>query len=163
MGHDFARSINSSDKIFPAHVAGLDRFSGFYAGAREQYVRLTIRQLQSGLLQLYSACRGGGTVLPVQKAGGRQRLVWHGARVSEAASDPPPPRHLADPAVFGFLCLRQGAQLRVTKRDALTWFDQLWRCPSLRPFFGRPRIWRSEFLAAGVSAEDLRRFSTGCE
>ncbi len=143
--------------VFPAPPPGLDRFSGFYAGDRCQYLDITVRQLRAGLLVLLSECRGGATVFPVGKTGGRQRLVWHGTRVSLAAAKPPAPRSLATPAVFGLMDLPTGSQLRVSKRDCRTWFDQLALEPEMRPFFGRPRVRLCELLAAGLSAEELRQ------
>ena len=50
---------------------------------------------------------GGGTVFPVAKVGDRQRVVWHGSRVSAAATPPPKPRHLADPSIFKYIDLFQ--------------------------------------------------------
>ncbi len=126
-----------------------------HAGERSEYVALTVRQLKAGLLELAPRCRDGGTVFPVGKNDGNQRLVWHGTRVSRAAARPPPPRHLASPTVFGFLDLEAGARLRVSKRDCRTWFDQLALEPSLRPYFGRPRVGRDELLAAGLTLSEL--------
>ncbi len=150
-----ARRFSSASSVFPSPPVGLDRFSGFYAGERQAYVDLTVRQLRVGLLELRSCCRGGGTVFPVAKTSLKQRVVWHGTRVSDAAAPPPPPRHLADPAAFGFLELSEGRALRVTKRDCQTWFDQLAAPAELRAFFGRPRVYRSELLAAGLCEAEL--------
>ncbi len=155
-----ARRFSSASSVFPSPPDGLDRFSGFYAGERQAYVDLTVRQLRVGLLELRSCCRGGGTVFPVAKTSLKQRLVWHGTRVSDAAAPPPPPRHLADPAAFGFLELSEGRALRVTKRDCQTWFDQLAAPAELRAFFGRPRVYRAELLAAGLCEAELREVVT---
>jgi hypothetical protein len=65
---------------------------------------------------------------------------------------------LANPAVFGLLDLRTGTQLRVTKRDCKTWFDQLLLAPDLRGFFGRPRVSRDELLAEGLTMAQLATF-----
>ncbi len=147
--------LTDASRIFPAVPGGLERFSGFFAGSREQYVALTVRQLRAGLLELASDCKGGGTVFPVGKSRGRQRVVWHGTRVSEAAAKPPALRHLANPAVFGFLSLSSAERLRVSKRDGRSWFDQLALDPCLRPFFGRPGVKREELLEAGMSEAEL--------
>ena len=147
------------EKVFPAPPPGLERFSGFYAGERSEYVGLTVRQLRAGLLRLATESRGGGTVFPVAKAGGTaQRLVWHGTRVSLAAARPPAPRHLADPSVIVLLDLGAAARLRVFKRDCSTWFDQLALEPGMSAFFGRPRVQRAELLAAGLSEAELAAF-----
>ncbi len=117
---DVVSVISSPAHIFPSVPDGLHRFSGFYAGERGEYIALTVRQLRAGLLELAADCVGGGTVFPVGKRRDRQRLVWHGTQVSRAAARPPPPRHLANPAVFGFLELEAGQCLRVSKRDCCT-------------------------------------------
>ena len=78
-------------------------------------------------------------------------MVWHGTRVSEAATRPPKPRHLANPSVFSFLELQDHESLRVTKRDCRTWFDQLALPDDLSLFMGRPKVRRTELLAAGLS------------
>ena len=83
---DTASCFASAASVFPCTTDGLDRFPGFYAGARSEYVKLTIAQLRAGMLRLSSWCKGGGTVFPVQKHNGRQRVVWHGSRVSMAAA-----------------------------------------------------------------------------
>ena len=105
-------SIMNASTIFPAAPQGLEHFSGFRSGPRSEYVALTVRQIRAGLLRLATECKGGGTVFPVAKSGGSaQRLVWHGTRVSEAAAHPPPPRHLADPSIFGMLDFSTAARL----------------------------------------------------
>ena len=164
IGPPIADWIKDARTIFPDHVGGLDRFSGFYSGARSEYIKLTVRQLRAGLLRLGTSCAGGGTVFPVGKSDGKsQRVVWHGTRVSLAASKPPVPRHLADPAVFATLDLGPDECLRVSKRDCRTWFDQLVVDPSIGQYFGRPSVLRSELIAAGVSDEELILFGAiGC-
>ena len=137
---NFAASICSSTKICPCPPAGLSRFAAVYAGERSEYVRLTLILLRPRCLELASESVGGDTVLPGQKVEVRQRVVWHGAWVSEAATTPPAPRHLASPCVFGFVDLDHGRRLRVTKRDCRTWFDQLVRPEPLRSFIGRPKV-----------------------
>ena len=62
--------ITDASHIFPGPPTGLERFPGFYAGGRDQYVKLTARQLRAGLLVLRDACLGGGAVFPVGKSNG---------------------------------------------------------------------------------------------
>ena len=108
---------------------------------------------------VFTTCAGGGTVFPVGKSDGKsQRVVWHGTRVSLAASKPPVPRHLADPAVFATLDLSPDDRLRVSKRDCRTWFDQLVVDPSIGEYFGRPSILRDELIGAGLSDAELILF-----
>ena len=122
---ELGRAISDATVIFPSPAFGLDKFSEFYSGERSEYVALTVRQLRAGLLRLAESCRGGASVFPVGKAGGKQWVVWNGTRVSLAAARPPAPLHLADPASFGMLDVPSGVQLRVTKRDCKTWFYKL--------------------------------------
>jgi hypothetical protein len=118
-----AALLRSAARLFPQPPAGLDRFVGFYAGVHQAYVGLTLRQLRAGLLELGPTCEGGGTILPAVKRGGRQRAVWHGARVSLAAARPPAPRLLANSSGLAALHLRPGRRIRLTKRDCRCWFD----------------------------------------
>ena len=71
----FAKTIDSSQVIFPKRDSGLNCFSVFYARGRSEYVPVTLRQLRGGLLQLASHCYGGGAVSLVSKPNGRQRAV----------------------------------------------------------------------------------------
>ena len=104
------------------------------------------------------SCRGGASVFPIGKAGGKQRVVWNGTRISLAASRPLAPLHLADPASFGMLDVPSGVQLSVTKRDCKTWFDELLVCDDIGEFFGRPRVSRSELRDVGLSDDDILSF-----
>ena len=109
-------------------------------------------------MRLAASCRGGASVFPVGKAGGKQRVDWNGTRVSWAASRPPPPRHLADPASFGLLDIPSGVQLRVTKRDCKTWFVQLAVHLYIGEHVGRPCASRSELLNHGDTCDDIRGY-----
>ena len=142
----YARAIDDVGVIFPNPPPGLDRFPGFYSGERAQYILLTARQLRAGLLRLATSCRGGASAFPVGKPNGKQRVVWNGTRISQAAARPPMPPHVADPAVFGMIDIPSGVQLRATKRDCRTWFDQLAVHDDIGSFFGRPRVLRAELL-----------------
>ena len=102
--------------------------------------------------------RGGGTVFAVGKAGGcRQREVWHGHKVSQAASEPLRPRDLCSPTALTVLECPAGGTLRVSKRDATAWFDQLALPQHLRPFMGRSRVTTAELHAiCDMSFAELR-------
>ena len=147
--------IGGAGHVFSTVPADLSKFTGFFAGERLEYIRLCLRQLKAGLLSLSRSCLGGGTVFPVEKADGRQRVVWHGTRCSEVASRPPKPRHLANPSVLSFLSLTDGEQLRVSKRDCRTWFDQLVLPPELSVYMARPRIAIDELLDLGLALKDV--------
>jgi len=154
----FGQKIADAQSVFPSPPPGLNRFRGFWAGEREQYVALIVRQLRARLLTLAGTCKGGGTIFPVGKSLGRQRAVWHGTRVSEAAAAPPAPRHLADPSAFAHLDLPGSLLLQVTKRDCMTWFDQLVLPHALRPFMARPKVTLGELQKHGVTDAELGSF-----
>ena len=135
--------IATADSLFPCPPSGLERFAGFYAGDRSEYVKLVVAQLRCEKLCLSSAHRGGGTVFPVGKASGdRQREVWHGSRVSQAAVPPPRPRHLASPTAFRSIDLAPVRLLRVSKRDGRCFFDQLLLPEGFRAYMARPAVTR---------------------
>ena len=159
-------SIRDASHIFPSPVDGLRHFAGFRSGPRGQYIALTVKQLNAGMLLLNECCKGGGTVFPVGKSGGKaQRVVWHGTRVSEAVAKPPAPRHLADPSIFGLLDLEAGLTLRVTKRDCRTWFHLFAVGPSIVEYFARPPVSRRDLLEHGMTNDDLAACGAvaGCE
>ncbi|CAK9033355.1 unnamed protein product [Durusdinium trenchii] len=83
--------------------------------------------------------------------------VWHGRRVSESASAPPKPRHLASPTALTFLECSDGRPLRLSKRDATCWFDQLKLPSSLRRYMAKPPISTVELVNAGMSVADQRQ------
>ena len=152
---ELGSAISDAKTIFPCPPPGLDSFPTFHSGSRWEYMALTVRQLRAGLLHLAGSCKGGASVFPVGKAGGKQRVVWNGTRISLAAPRPPPPVHLADPCSFGLLDIPAGVQLRVTKRDCKTWFDRLAVHRDIGDFFGRPRVGQSELLDHGFTCADI--------
>ena len=119
---------------------------------------MVVKQLRCGKLSLATFCKGGGTTFAVGKPGGeRLREVWHGRRVSESASAPPKPRHLASPTALTFLECSDGRPLRLSKRDATCWFDQLKLPSSLRQYMAKPPISTVELVNAGMSVADQRQ------
>ena len=127
--------VTRAESMFQTAPCDLASFEGFSAGAREEYAKLIALQLRCGKLGLARSCAGGGTSFTVGKPGGnRLREVWHGRRVSQAAQTPPAPRHLASPTALSFLECSKDRPLRVSKRDASCWFDQLALPSSLRRY-----------------------------
>ena len=156
-----AKSIILDDKkLFRDAAPGMDHFEGIPESDRVEYVKLVAKQLRSGKLGLASSVRGGGTVLTVSKPGtGKLREVWHGRRVSQAAAPPPPPRHLASPTALLHLEASKERPVRVSKRDARCWFDQLSLPTHLRRWMGRPPVSLRELRdIAGFSADE----AAGC-
>ena len=99
------------------------------------------------------------SVFPVGKKGGsRQRLVWNGSGISAAAIKPPSPPFLAGPETIRWISLAEGRQLRVCKRDAKAWFDQLHLPRELWNYFAQPPITVSELVShAGLSMEFIQQ------
>jgi hypothetical protein len=149
------KSLINVPAIFPTRHEGLRHFGSITGRVRPEYIALTVRQLRCGMLRLASQCNGGASVFAVGKAGGKQRVVWNGTKLSAAASRPPAPRHLADPAAFGMLDLADADVLRVTKRDCRTWFDQLALSDDIGSFFGKPSITRTELNRYGIDDVEI--------
>lgn len=143
--------------LFPDPPSGPNRFSNFSSGCRSEYVKLVLRQLCCGQLGLASSIAAGGTVISVGKPEGtRQRVVWHGRPVSSCALRPPKPRHLASPSALCYLEASDTRRLRVSKRDASCWFDQLALPSTLRAWMGRPPVTIDELVnIAGMSPQEI--------
>mmetsp|Transcript_39239 Transcript_39239/g.104782 ORF Transcript_39239/g.104782 Transcript_39239/m.104782 type:complete len:816 (+) Transcript_39239:142-2589(+) len=160
-----ARSLVLDPQLmFPDPPAGLSSFETFRSGERSEYVKLVALQLRAGKLGLCSSPAAGGTVLAISKQGSaRQREVWHGRRVSLAAVRPPRPRHLACPSSLLRLESTVDRPLRVSKRDARCWFDQLAAPQQLRRWFARPSVTQQELYKWGgfTSAELRDHFEPG--
>ena len=76
----------------------------------------------------------------VPKSNGATRVIWHGARVSEASVRPPAPRHQLSPTALLDLEAASSEHVFVAKRDGRCMFDQLQKPSSIVPFFGRPPL-----------------------
>ncbi|CAE7858645.1 PDE9A [Symbiodinium necroappetens] len=147
--------VTSAKSMFQDAPCDLASFEKFSAGAREEYAKLVTLQLRCGKLGLATSCSGGGTSFTVGKPGGnRLREVWHGRRVSQAAQVPPKPRHLASPTALSFLECSKDRPLRVSKRDASCWFDQLELPASLRLFMAKPAVSTDELVKAGMTCQE---------
>ena len=150
--------VQDPNQLFAEAPADLNCFESFSTGEQAEYVKLVCRQLRSGKIGLASSVRGGGTVLCVGKPGTqRQREVWHGQRVSQAAIPPPKPRHLASPTALLYLGASPENPQRVSKRDARCWFDQLVLPGALRTWMGRPPVTVTDLTTTGgVSKKDIQ-------
>jgi len=131
------------------------------AGAdRTEYVKLVHRQLLCGKTLLHTTVKAVGDVFCVGKSNAnRQREVWNGSRISEAAAEPPTPMLLANPSCFVDLIFRQGEEIFMSKRDVGTCFDVLRAPTSLQQWFGRPPVTLNGIMSiCGVSSADLQQF-----
>ena len=152
-------SLVAPDSILQHPDFSLRFFESFSRGPRDEYAKLVIKQLRCGKLGLATSCEGGGATFAVGKPGGqRLREVWHGRRVSEAAGVPPKPRHLASPTALTFLECSVDRPLRLSKRDASCWFDQLKLPVPLRKFMAKPPVSTTELAQAGMPADEQRQY-----
>ena len=150
--------------MFPNPPPGLDQFSCPKGAQRVEYLKLILRELRSRKTELRSSFRAGGTVFPVGKAGGRQRAVWDGSRITLSAAKPPVPPHLASPSALQNVEVPRGGVLRMWKRDGKCLFDQLKLPSDLTPFMGRPPFLAKELCeATATSLETLREFWTSSQ
>ena len=157
--------VTDAEALFPGRPRGLDKFRGFTAGPRGEYLELVKRQLACGKLGLRLVVQGGGTVFSVPKKD-RQREVWHGRRVSQAALRPPAPPHLACPSTFRWLRVdpRVGdGRMRMSKRDGKCLFDQLRLPPEIQGFMGRPPVSVAELRTMGLADGDIVNLLPGAE
>ena len=151
--------VADSEALFAGAPRGLELFENFSAGSRVEYVKLIVAQLRCGKLGLSQVCKGGGTSLAVGKPGGlRLREVWHGRRVSQAAEVPPKPRHLASPTALTLLEAGEDKPVRVSKRDASCWFDQLKLPQCLPQYMAKPAVSTTELVAAGMPSHEQARY-----
>ena len=123
---DEARSvIASADRLFPNIAEGLRHGGKISASDTGEYAKLVVRQLRSNKVALFDHVDAWASVFAVGKSSGNQREVWNGANLSSGAAPPPRPPHLANPSCFLDLEALDGDRVRVTKRDARCYFDQL--------------------------------------
>ena len=157
---DIRAVIMDESLMFPDSPPGLNNFSCVPEESRPEYIKLVVKQLRCGKVGLADSITGGGTVLAVSKPGtGKQREVWHGSQVSQAAAPPPRPRHLASPTALLQLEATPDAPVRLSKRDAKCWFDQLCLPSHLRRWMGRPPVTLQELSEiGGMSAREAASF-----
>ena len=165
---DVQSKLCGESEIVAATAENLDCFEAVPHGSREEYAKLVVKQLRCGKLGLSTWCKAGGTTFAVGKPGGsRLREVWDGRRVSEASARPPKPRHLASPTALTFLECTQEHPLRLSKRDASCWFDQLKLPQSLRMYMAKPALSAAELCKAGMPVHEqqhhLEAGQTWCE
>ena len=99
-----------------------------------------------------------------------QREVWTGSLLSVAATRPHCPPHLASPSSFLYLEGSAALPIRVWKRDARCFFDQLATPHAIHEYLGRPPLRLRDLLTchlasggreAAVTYSELDSFCTG--
>ena len=170
---ELASAVVSTEKLFPNPVPTPCRPCGGQDADRDEYIKLVLRQLECGKTVLRRDCQAVGDVFCVQKASpSKQREVWNGSLVSQAAAPPPKPYKLANPGCFVDLCFQDGEEVFMSKRDIHTCFDVLKAPENLQQWFGRPPVslqelsrvgkvpWRTlQKYVAGSSGQGLSRFA----
>ncbi|CAE7806167.1 HET-E1, partial [Symbiodinium necroappetens] len=135
---DLADMIMDPKQLFPAGSQTESWPMGAMGRDRDEYIKLVFRQLQCGKTALRQRCLAVGDVFCVPKSSpGKQREVWNGALVSQAAARPPHPFKLANPGCFVDLCFAEWEEIYMSKRDVHTCFDVLKAPEHLQPWFGR--------------------------
>ena len=152
------RSIVTDDtKLFPSPIPGLDKFANIKGDDRPEYIRLVVRQLRTGKVELRRDVKAGGTVFGVAKKGSKKvREVWDGSRVSDVCVPPPPPPMLATPCSFPRIEVAHGKKLLLSKKDCRCFFDQLRLPEAVRLWTGRPPVGIDELIQiGGMSRSEL--------
>ena len=156
---EVASVISQPSLMFPLGVTDIKRPAPLRGGSRDEYVRLLLRQLRSSTVGLVAEANASdGTFAVGKKSTGRQREVWDGSAISEAALVPPKPPLLANPASLIHLECLQSRPLWLSKRDAEVWFDQLKLPPALSSYMGRPAVAVKELLHAGVGIDAIQAY-----
>ena len=156
------RLVVQPDNVFPStsEPSGLVREAPLTGQEREEYLRLTVRELQCGKLRLRHTVKGRARVFAAPKsAEGRQRKIWDGSALSSIAAVPPAPHRLANPSSFLDLLVRPGEKLLLSKRDASTFFDSLTVPKALQEWFGQAPVRMGELLSLGLKLDDIRSWT----
>ena len=156
------RLVVQPDNVFPStfEPSGLVREAPLTGQEREEYLRLTVRELQCGKLRLRHTVKGRASVFAAPKsAEGRQRKIWDGSALSSIAAVPPAPHRLANPSSFLDLLVRPGEKLLLSKRDASTFFDSLTVPKALQEWFGQAPVRMGELLSLGLKLDDIRSWT----
>ena len=134
-------------RLFPGYHRDLRSFGQVSTKDKGEYVKYVAKQLHCRKVVLRADCKAGGTVFPISKSSGKQRIIWHGEALSEATVAPPKPPCLASPSSLLWLEAPSGVPFRLTKRDGEAMFDQL-RVPGhLIPYLAGPSVTRADLQA----------------
>ena len=142
-----AATVASMDAVMPA-ASPDSKWPTVSIRDRDEYLKLIALEVEVGKVRLMFRPRHvAGRFVVGKRDTGRQRPVWNGSTLSEAAHAPPMPRRLANPACLPHIRVKCGDRLFFSKRDAASFFDALQAPTAMRSWFGCP----------GVKAGDLAR------
>ena len=114
------------------------------------FCKVVVRALESGKYELRSKIKGGGTVFTrAKRDADKQRLIWHGSRLSKLSRRPPRPPELLTPESLTGVMLQRPPT--ISKRDGKVLFDQPMVLSELVGCFGTPGVTGRQLLAAGLS------------
>ena len=111
-----------------------------------EYAKLVARQLRARKVAFHTNVKCSASVFAVGKSNGALREVWNGQDLSACAVVPPRPPHLAGVTALLDLEASAARPVRVYKRDAKCFFDQLGLAAHLQPYFGRPVLTVDDLL-----------------
>ena len=159
LGKSMRDVVSSAAQMFPDGVNAEISEATFTAGKRADYLTLLVRHLRSGKVALCTNAVAAGSVFVVGKPNGKQREVWHGGRISEAARRPPKPPHLITPTALTHLETSKAEPFYIAKKDGSCFFDQLQLPPDLRKYMGRPPVRLDELLGLdGLTLSELQSY-----
>ena len=154
------QAVSNPTNLFEQDLDHTLQIPGPRGAERREYNKLVLRELDCSKLRLRTHVKAVADVFAVPKpTPGRQREVWNGSTISDAAACPPKPRFLANPACFVDIQAKKGEQLYFSKRDVSTCFDTIKAPDSLQKWFGQPPVTLGELAAlSGRSLQDLSVF-----
>ena len=118
--------ISFGKGLFCADRAALPTRCALSGASRGEYRRLVLRQLRSGKVRLHTEPQVAATLFAVgKKDSDKQRIIWNGKEISEAALKPPKPPLQANPAALSELEATRDRPLWLSGRDARVFPDQL--------------------------------------
>lgn len=160
ISQDLFNVVSNAHNLFSEDLSFTVRARGPVGRDRQEYIKLVHRQLVCGKVCLRRCVRAVADVFTVPKSTpGRQREVWNGSLISEAAATPPKPRLLANPACFVDIHAKSDEPLFFSKRDVSTCFDVIKAPDSMQEWFGQPPVTLRELVrASGHGLEQLRSF-----
>ena len=154
--------LTNAEQLFPGLGPGVVVTGRVNRSDRREYAKLVVRQLRCGKVALFDEAFASEAVFTIGKASGALREIWSGHTLSEHAAPPPRPPHIASPSALLALEATDGDPIRLYKRDAACFFDQLAIPDCMVQWFGRPRLPVDDILQfTDMGWDELRGFWRG--
>ena len=159
---EHAAIVSDPDKLFVGLTPDTVVTGRPNRGDREEYAKLVVRQLRSGKVGIGDSVFASETIFAVGKSNGNLREVWSGHTISTYARTPPKPPNIASPSALLALESSNDKPLRLYKRDAACFFDQLALPAPLQKWFGRPRLKAGDIMRfTDMGVEELATYWSG--